>query len=128
MKCFHHPSDDAVGLCKACGKGVCRACAVDLGEGLACANSCEVAARELIMQIRVSREALRSTPTVYKTQSTVGFLAGATFLTIGAATLMTPISWVAPVFLLMSAPMLYQGVRARRLYQTLVESRKQLTS
>jgi hypothetical protein len=107
VKCFHHPSDDAVGLCKACGKGVCRACAVDLGEGLACANS---------------------TPAVYKTQSTVGFLAGATFLTIGAATLMTPISWVAPVFLLMSAPMLYQGVRARRLYQTLVESRKQLTS
>jgi hypothetical protein len=115
-------------LCKACGKGVCRSCAVDLGEGLACANSCEVAARELIMQIRVSREALKSTPAVYKTQSTVGFLAGATFLSIGAATMLTPIAWVSPVFLLMAAPMLYQGVRARRLYYSMVESRKQLTS
>jgi hypothetical protein len=128
VKCFHHPTDDAVGLCKACGKGVCRVCAVDLGEGLACADSCEVAARDLIMQIRVSREALKSTPAVYKTQSTVGFLAGGTFLGIGAMTLLTPIGWVAPVFMLMAAPMLYQGVRARRLYKTMVETRKQLTS
>jgi hypothetical protein len=128
LKCFHHPTDDAVGLCKACGKGVCRVCAVDLGEGLACADSCEVAARDLIMQIRVSREALKSTPSIYKTQSTVGFLAGGTFLSIGAATLLTPIFWVAPVFMLMAAPMLYQGVRARRLYKNMVETRKQLTS
>jgi hypothetical protein len=35
---------------------------------------------------------------------------------------------VAPVFLLMAAPMLYQGLRARRVYQQLAEQRKQLTS
>lgn len=117
-----------MGLCKSCGKGVCRACAVDLGEGLACADSCEVAARDLIMQIRISRQALQTTPSVYKTQSTVGFLAGATFLAIGAASLVTPIGWVAPIFIMMAAPMLYQGVRSRRVYKSLSDARKQLTS
>jgi hypothetical protein len=128
VKCFHHPADDAVGLCKSCGKGLCKTCAVDLGEGLACADSCEVAVRDLIMHVRVSRQALQSTPAAYKTQSTVGFLAGAAFVAVGATSLLTPIGWVAPVFLIMAAPMLYQGLRARRMYRSLVEARKQLTS
>ncbi len=42
MKCFNHPSVEAVGICKACCKGLCVECAVDLGHGLAC-NSGHVA-------------------------------------------------------------------------------------
>ena len=36
MQCFNHEDRSAVGLCKACGKGLCRECAADLGHGLAC--------------------------------------------------------------------------------------------
>jgi hypothetical protein len=36
MRCFNHENDDAVGSCKHCGKGLCRACLTDLGHGLAC--------------------------------------------------------------------------------------------
>lgn len=36
MHCFVHQDRDAVGLCKACAKGLCPDCAVDLGHGLAC--------------------------------------------------------------------------------------------
>ncbi len=28
MKCFNHPKEDAVAVCKSCGKGVCRECAI----------------------------------------------------------------------------------------------------
>lgn len=28
MKCFNHPTLDAVGLCKVCSRGVCRDCIV----------------------------------------------------------------------------------------------------
>jgi hypothetical protein len=39
MECFYHPATPAVGLCKHCQKGLCRACAVDIdGDGLACRN------------------------------------------------------------------------------------------
>lgn len=36
MLCFSHPDIAAVGVCKACYKGLCRDCAADLGHSLAC--------------------------------------------------------------------------------------------
>lgn len=58
MKCFAHPDREAVGVCKACLKGTCRDCAVDLGGGLACLGRCEDRVRALIRlmdaQIRIS--------------------------------------------------------------------------
>jgi hypothetical protein len=51
MECFHHEGRPAVGSCRACLRGVCRGCAVDLGRGLACAGRCEEAARALIASL-----------------------------------------------------------------------------
>lgn len=39
MRCYNHPSVEAVGTCKACSKGLCMECAADLGHGLACKSS-----------------------------------------------------------------------------------------
>ena len=36
MRCFNHSDREAVGSCKACAKGLCSECAVDLGHGLSC--------------------------------------------------------------------------------------------
>ena len=36
MRCFNHPDRDAIGSCKACAKGLCSECAIDLGHGLSC--------------------------------------------------------------------------------------------
>lgn len=36
MQCFNHLEAAAVGMCKHCCKGLCTACATDLGYGLAC--------------------------------------------------------------------------------------------
>lgn len=47
MHCFRHSPADAVGLCKTCFKAVCRECAVDVGNGLACAGECERKVLEL---------------------------------------------------------------------------------
>lgn len=40
-----------MGSCRACFRGVCRACAVDVGRGLACAGRCEADARALIASL-----------------------------------------------------------------------------
>jgi len=40
MRCFTHQDKEAVGLCKACHKGICVDCAADLGHSLACKSSC----------------------------------------------------------------------------------------
>jgi D-arabinose 1-dehydrogenase-like Zn-dependent alcohol dehydrogenase len=36
MRCYNHSDRDASGICRACGKGLCTDCAVDLGFGLSC--------------------------------------------------------------------------------------------
>ena len=36
MRCFNHQDREAVAACKACSKGLCPECAVDLGHGVAC--------------------------------------------------------------------------------------------
>ena len=36
MRCYNHSDRDANGICRACGKGLCTECAVDLGFGLSC--------------------------------------------------------------------------------------------
>lgn len=41
MNCYDHQDRFAVGICSFCNKGVCSECAVDVGKGLACRNSCE---------------------------------------------------------------------------------------
>ncbi len=51
MKCFYDRTQDAVGICKSCGKGISSEYAVDLGKGLACKDRCEEDARALIALI-----------------------------------------------------------------------------
>ncbi|MDB6072429.1 MAG: hypothetical protein JWO89_69 [Verrucomicrobiaceae bacterium] len=40
MRCFCHPDQEALGTCRCCGKGVCAACLIDFGKGLACRDQC----------------------------------------------------------------------------------------
>ena len=54
MKCFYHHDRDAVGICKACDKGLCSECAVDLTHGLACRERCEQHARAVIDMIHAN--------------------------------------------------------------------------
>ena len=51
MHCYNHSSSEAVGICRACGKGLCTSCAVDLGFGLSCRGDHEtrVAANEALV-------------------------------------------------------------------------------
>lgn len=41
MKCFYHDDRDAIGICKSCGRGLCRECCFEFRKGLACRGRCE---------------------------------------------------------------------------------------
>lgn len=47
MECFTHSGAQAVGVCKSCGKAVCRACVVDIGVAIACCEKCAKEAADL---------------------------------------------------------------------------------
>jgi hypothetical protein len=48
MICFKHNDNQSVGLCKSCGKAVCKECAIEFSKGLACSDMCEKDAKELV--------------------------------------------------------------------------------
>lgn len=41
MKCFNHSEKDAIAICKSCNKGLCKECAIELENGIACKGKCE---------------------------------------------------------------------------------------
>ena len=45
MNCYAHPDKPALAWCRACAKGACVHCGVDIGRGLACMGACEREAR-----------------------------------------------------------------------------------
>ena len=69
MVCFYHPERPAVGLCKACQRGLCAECAAQVGESLACRgrHEAQVTAMETMLQKnllqakRVGSDYLRNT-------------------------------------------------------------------
>ena len=48
MKCYYHNERDAVGVCRACSKGLCPDCVSDLGPAIACRGRHEEQAKGLI--------------------------------------------------------------------------------
>ena len=41
MQCFAHATVAAVGICRACGKGICRDCAREGAHGIVCSDPCQ---------------------------------------------------------------------------------------
>lgn len=62
MLCFNHPEKEAVGICKACQRGLCSECATDLGHGLACKGKHEDQVNTLEMIISQSAKIYAVTP------------------------------------------------------------------
>lgn len=47
MECFTHIGSQAIGVCKICGKAVCRGCAIDGGMHITCCEACSKEAVDL---------------------------------------------------------------------------------
>lgn len=54
MECYTHQQNNAVGICKSCHKAVCRNCAIELQNGLACSEECEAYVDELNQMVERS--------------------------------------------------------------------------
>lgn len=47
MECFYHQGAQACGICKSCQRGICKQCASEITNGIACKQKCEEQAIEL---------------------------------------------------------------------------------
>jgi hypothetical protein len=80
VKCFNHHENEAVAICKNCQKALCDGCAADVGNGIACRDTCEQRVLALNALQRKGENALkRSSRTMYGCAAFL-FLMGVVFL------------------------------------------------
>ena len=103
MQCFNHQEQAAIGTCKHCCKGLCSACATDLGFGLACRGTHEeqvTAVHSMVTKAARVQSVNRSnkylSPTLFTALGSV--FVGYGLISGGAATSLTVI--LGAVFLL----------------------------
>src|SRR6185369_17117095 len=62
MRCFNHHDREAVGCCKACAKGLCPECAVDLGHGISCKGPHEEIVESYSSILKLNARAVAAAP------------------------------------------------------------------
>lgn len=81
MECFAHPGHQAVALCRGCLRGVCRDCAIDLGAGFVCSESC----RPQVERMMDLQEASVRNTALVRSHSWVPLVMGLVFLLTAGA-------------------------------------------
>ena len=121
MECFYHEGIAAVASCKNCCRGMCRACAVDVDNGVACRDRCEKRARAVNSLVN------RNLAAVTHSRSLVADLAWPTALfTMGLASTIfgalagTGSLFIGPPLLFIGAFMAWQNLRIRRSWRAAV--------
>jgi hypothetical protein len=83
MNCFKHQDVVSVGMCKSCHKGVCSKCAIDVGNGIACIDSCENEVRSVNEMIAKGKTAYAKSATISRNSGRFILTLGIPFLAIG---------------------------------------------
>ena len=125
MKCFYHPTKDAVGTCKHCSRGLCSHCAAEREGGLACRDKHEAivdAVSSLINRnVRVTNRAASTTTLSTTALSLLVFWGGAIvffYLLLGADYLTERL-----LFGVMAAVMFVCGIPQIRLLLSLLSKK-----
>ncbi len=109
MNCFYHRERPAVGICKACGRGLCPGCAAEVGESLACRDRHEDLVQDLgKLAMRSMLQAGRARST-YLRNAVFYALAGTAFAAFGAVQLRW-LGWQAWLLLLLGLFLLYAAL------------------
>jgi hypothetical protein len=83
MKCFYHPTVDAVALCKSCSRALCSSCIAEVGLSCSCRNRCETDVATLNDLVERGRTAYQKSSATYFRSGLFTFLLGLMFLVLG---------------------------------------------
>jgi hypothetical protein len=83
MRCFYHQDVEAVAGCKNCARGLCPACAVDVGNGIACRDRCEAEVRALNLIVERNKTAYQKARSAYARTAAFYAALGLAFLGAG---------------------------------------------
>lgn len=122
MDCAEHPGRAAIGICRACLRGVCQECAAPQRLGLACRGRCESDVHALaatleqsMRSVALSRSLLQQTPRLWLGLAAVALLVGVFVLGFGASLpAFRLIALLGVPFLAIGVLLLSVGLRVRK--------------
>lgn len=126
MKCYYDSTQDAVALCRACGRGLSHDHLTEVSRGVACKNRCEEDAEVVNRMIECSASSSvatnqilrRSAPTAYGT-AIFYTLSGSLFAYFGIRDEFILISCLGAVFLLFGVWLWIRAWRHSKLVATI---------
>lgn len=83
MKCFNHHDADAVAVCKRCQKGICSACAIDIGHSIVCSPEHQAESEGIEKLVNRNMEAAKMQPRSAAVGTLSWLIMGAIFLGFG---------------------------------------------
>lgn len=107
MRCFNHSEREAVAICKSCNKGLCKECAVEVDNGIACKGKCEEEVIFLNQMLQKSKGVHNKTAQSLYTACFIYFAMGVVFIGFGFYTEIPPLK---PFLLIMGGIMILAGV------------------
>lgn len=107
MKCYYHPEKDAVALCKSCHRALCRDCASEVPNGVACKGKCEEEAMFLNEMVQRNKGLYAKTANTYYRSALINLIMALVFAGFGAY---TEIETLKPFLYLMGGVMFLAGI------------------
>src|SRR3954466_5832895 len=83
MKCFNHSSVDAVGVCRSCGRALCRDCITEIGLSCSCKGRCEAVVETMNDLVERGGTAYQKSSATQMRNGVLIILLGALFLVFG---------------------------------------------
>lgn len=83
MRCFNHPTNDAAGVCRNCGRGICRDCIAMSEDAVACKGRCEARVAAIQRMIQGNQTNYRTTARLMHQGGIYSFFAGILFIAMG---------------------------------------------
>src|SRR5690349_4892083 len=80
MRCFYHPTVEAVALCKSCQRGLCPDCVAEVGLSSSCRNRCESDVLSLNELLARARAAPKTVSGINRRSAIFLILCGVVFL------------------------------------------------
>jgi hypothetical protein len=83
MHCFNHPTYEAAGICRNCGRALCHDCIAIREDAIACKNKCEARVEAIQRMIATNQITSSSLPTQLWQSGIYAVASGLLFLLMG---------------------------------------------
>jgi hypothetical protein len=83
MRCFNHSTNEASGVCRNCGRALCRDCIAIAEDAVACINHCEGRVAAIQRMIQGNPTSYQTAATQYRRAGINSIFAGLLFVAMG---------------------------------------------